>query len=101
MAKPKTKAAVRSAERTQKRRQKDYPEAFIVLGNITALCAAYGYTDADLCRVIAKSDDTLRRRRERPETFTELELALIAKMLGKTVAQLHVAPTYDEPELVI
>lgn len=101
MAKAKTKAALRSEERMQKQRQKDYPEAFIMLSNIDALCDAYGYTDADLCRAMGKTDDTLRKRRKQPDTFTEREITLIARMFGKTVAQLHVAPTYESPELVI
>lgn len=101
MAKTKTKAALRSEERMQRQRQKDYPEAFIMLANIDALCDAYGYTDADLCRAIGKTDDTLRKRRKAPDTFTEREITMIARMLGKTVAQLHVAPTLVEPELLI
>lgn len=101
MAKAKTKAALRSEERMQKQRMKDYPEAFVLIANIDALCDAYGYTDADLCRAMGKTDDTLRKRRKSPDTFTEREITLIARMFGKTVAQLHVAPTFEAPELVI
>ena len=101
MPKPKTRAAERAAEQYEKKKRRMFPEAYTVLGNIDVLCAHNGYSGAEMCRATGMSPDTLTRRRKRPETFTEFELAVIAELFGVTVASLHVKPTFEPVELLI
>lgn len=75
-----------------------YPEAFMALKNIDALCGFYKISDAEICEALGKSKDTLRRRRKEPWKLNEGEKKIIANLLHTTVQTLYtdMSGTIDE-----
>lgn len=66
-----------------------YPEAFLAIRNIDALCGFYKITDDEICEALGKSRDTLSRRRKEPWKLNEGEKKVIANLLHTTVQALY------------
>ena len=66
-----------------------YPEAFLALKNIDALCRFYKITDGEICEALGKSKDTLCQRRKEPWKLNEGEKKRIANLLHTTVQALY------------
>lgn len=66
-----------------------YPEAFLAIKNIDALCGFYRVKDSEICEALGKSHDTLSRRRKEPWKLNEGEKKIIANLLHTTVQALY------------